>query len=72
MIKVVRVNQLCFRTTEVDTFLGDPLNEKERLGRVPEITVKEMYSDIFDSDLNIAKRQMILRQHGCATLVYLG
>lgn len=61
---VVRVDPRYFRPTEVETLLGDPSKAKAKLGWVPEITVKEMCTEMVTSDLENAKKIAILKEHG--------
>lgn len=61
---IVRINQRYFRPTEVETLLGDPTKAKEKLGWIPEITVKEMCAEMMASDLANAKRHALLKKHG--------
>jgi GDPmannose 4,6-dehydratase len=61
---IVKVDPRYFRPTEVETLLGDPTKAKDKLGWVPEITVEEMCAEMVENDLNIAKRQALLKSHG--------
>ena len=61
---IVKVDPRYFRPTEVETLLGDPTKAKDKLGWVPEITLEEMCAEMVKSDLDIAKRQALLKFHG--------
>ena len=61
---IIDVNPRYFRPTEVETLLGDPTKAKEKLGWVPEITLDEMIKEMVNSDLEIAKRHVLLKEHG--------
>ena len=61
---IVKVDPRYFRPTEVETLLGDPTKAKDKLGWVPEITLEEMCAEMVKSDLDIAKRQALLKSHG--------
>jgi GDPmannose 4,6-dehydratase len=61
---IVRIDPRYFRPTEVETLLGDPTKAKEKLGWVPEITVREMCAEMVASDLVQAKQHAILKNHG--------
>ncbi|WP_431066212.1 GDP-mannose 4,6-dehydratase [Methylotuvimicrobium sp.] len=61
---IVRVDPRYFRPAEVETLLGDPTKAKEKLGWVPEITVREMCSEMVREDLKAAKRHALLKSHG--------
>jgi len=61
---IVRVDPRYFRPAEVETLLGDPSKAKEKLGWAPEITVQEMCAEMVASDLVVAKRHALLKEHG--------
>ncbi|WP_404359684.1 GDP-mannose 4,6-dehydratase [Methylotuvimicrobium sp. KM1] len=61
---IVRVDPRYFRPAEVETLLGDPSKAKEKLGWVPEITVREMCAEMVREDLKAAKRHALLKSHG--------
>ena len=64
---VVRVDPRYFRPTEVETLLGDPTRAKERLGWVPEISVREMCAEMVAEDLKAARRHALLKANGLDT-----
>jgi GDPmannose 4,6-dehydratase len=61
---IVKVDPRYFRPAEVETLLGDPTKAKEKLGWECEITVEEMCAEMVESDLEIARRHALLKQHG--------
>ena len=61
---IIKVDPRYFRPSEVETLLGDPSNAKNKLGWVPEITVKEMIAEMVQSDLKEAKSYKLLKKHG--------
>ena len=61
---IVKVDPRYFRPAEVETLLGDPTKAKEKLGWIPEITVEEMCAEMVASDLDKAKRHVLLKKHG--------
>lgn len=61
---VVRVDPRYFRPAEVETLLGDPTKAREKLGWVPEVTVREMCAEMVTEDLKIARSHALLKQHG--------
>jgi len=61
---VVRIDPRYFRPAEVETLLGDPSKAKIKLGWTPEITAKEMCSEMIREGLKIAQRHALLKQHG--------
>ncbi|MCW8922227.1 MAG: GDP-mannose 4,6-dehydratase [Gammaproteobacteria bacterium] len=67
---VVAVDPRYFRPTEVETLLGDPSKAKEKLGWVPKITLKEMVQEMMESDLEAAKRDALVKEHGFKAFDY--
>jgi GDPmannose 4,6-dehydratase len=67
---VVRVDPRYFRPTEVETLLGDPTKAKEKLGWTPTTTFEEMVVEMVRSDLDVAKRDELVKQHGFKTFDY--
>jgi len=61
---IVAVDSRYFRPTEVETLLGDPTKAKQKLGWEPKISFKEMVSEMMESDLSAARKEMLLKQHG--------
>ena len=61
---IVRIDPRYFRPAEVETLLGDPTRAKERLGWVPQITAQEMCAEMVAEDLKVARRHVLLKQHG--------
>ena len=53
-----------FRPTEVETLLGDAAKAKEKLGWEPKITFQEMVHEMMENDLNLAKRDALIKEHG--------
>lgn len=66
---IVRVDPRYFRPSEVETLLGDSSKAREKLGWEPEITVEDMCAEMVTSDLEIAKRQALLKEHGYSVSV---
>ena len=61
---IVAVDKRYFRPTEVETLLGDPSKAKEKLGWEPKITLEEMVHEMMENDINIAKRDSLVKKHG--------
>jgi GDPmannose 4,6-dehydratase len=61
---VVRIDPHYFRPAEVKSLLGDPANAKAKLGWVPEITARQMCTEMMAEDLKIAQRHALLKAHG--------
>lgn len=61
---VMRIDPRYFRPAEVETLLGDPSKAREKLGWEPEITAREMCSEMIETDLKEAQRHAFLKAHG--------
>jgi GDPmannose 4,6-dehydratase len=62
--KIVAVDPKYFRPTEVETLLGDPSKAKEKLGWTPKITLQEMVAEMARFDLEDARKNALLLDHG--------
>lgn len=67
---VIKVDPRYFRPTEVETLLGDPTKAKEKLGWVPKISFRELVAEMVREDLNSAKRDALVKEHGFSTYEY--
>ena len=67
---IVAVDPRYFRPTEVETLLGDPSRAKEKLGWVPKISLQEMVQEMMEADLQIAKRDALVKEHGYKAFDY--
>jgi GDPmannose 4,6-dehydratase len=67
---IVAVDPRYYRPTEVETLLGDPTKAMEILGWKPEITFGEMVSEMMDNDIQIAKRDSLIKEHGYKAFDY--
>ena len=61
---IIAVDSRYFRPSEVETLLGDTSKAKEKLGWKPKITLKEMVHEMMENDINIAKRDSLVKKHG--------
>jgi len=61
---IVEVDSRYFRPTEVETLLGDPSKAKEKLGWEPKITLEEIVYEMMENDINIAKRDSLVKEYG--------
>lgn len=61
---IIRINPKYFRPTEVETLLGDSSKAKNLLGWEPEITIGELCAEMVASDLEKAKQNALLIEHG--------
>ncbi|OGV36009.1 MAG: GDP-mannose 4,6-dehydratase [Legionellales bacterium RIFCSPHIGHO2_12_FULL_35_11] len=68
--EIVRVDERYFRPAEVETLLGDPSKARKKLGWTPKTTFKELVSEMIHADLNSAKRDELVREHGYVVYDY--
>ena len=61
---IVAVDSKYFRPTEVETLLGDSSKAKKKLGWTPEISFKELVSEMVEQDLMEAKKDHLCKTHG--------
>ena len=61
---VVSVDPDYFRPTEVETLLGDPTKAREKLGWAPEVGFTELVHEMVDADLELARRDALVRDAG--------
>ena len=61
---IVEVDSKYFRPTEVETLLGDPSKAKEKLDWEPKISLEEMIHEMMQNDLDLAKRDSLVKKHG--------
>ncbi|MDB5652500.1 MAG: GDP-mannose 4,6 dehydratase [Tardiphaga sp.] len=61
---IVEVDPRYFRPTEVATLLGDPSKAKEKLGWRPTTSFQSLVSEMMHEDLQSAKRDELVKQHG--------
>ena len=66
---IVDVSARFFRPAEVETLLGDATNARNKLGWVPEISLEEMIQEMVDSDLGLAKRNLLLKSYGYEVVI---
>jgi GDPmannose 4,6-dehydratase len=61
---IVAVDQRYYRPTEVETLLGDSTKAKKELGWQPKIDLKQLINEMMANDLNIAKRDSLIKENG--------
>jgi GDPmannose 4,6-dehydratase len=61
---IVRVDPRYFRPAEVETLLGNPEKARIELGWTPRTTFKELVCEMVAEDLKLAKRDLLVQQHG--------
>ena len=59
---IVRIDASYFRPTEVERLLGDATKAKQKLGWEPKISVEELCADMVKHDLELTKRNAILKK----------
>jgi GDPmannose 4,6-dehydratase len=64
---IIRVHSSYFRPSEVETLLGDPSKARRKLGWQPRYTAKQLCVEMMNHDLQISKREIILRKSGFDT-----
>jgi GDPmannose 4,6-dehydratase len=67
---IVRVDPRYFRPTEVESLLGDPSKAKRELGWEPKITFAELVKEMVLADLEVAKRDALVKKHGFRIFSY--
>jgi len=61
---IVRIDPRYFRPTEVDALLGDASKAREKLGWSPRISFNELVKEMVAEDLELAKRDALIRERG--------
>ena len=61
---LVSVDPRYFRPTEVATLLGDPSKANQKLGWRPQTSFEELVREMMREDLESAKRDELIKQHG--------
>ena len=61
---IVAVDPRYFRPTEVDSLLGDSTKAKAKLGWETKIDLREMVYEMMENDINIAKRDELIKKNG--------
>ena len=64
---VVEVNPAYFRPAEVELLLGDSTKARTKLGWKPTYDLQMLCHEMVESDLDLAKREKLLNEHGFAT-----
>ncbi|WP_118952438.1 GDP-mannose 4,6-dehydratase [Taibaiella helva] len=62
--EVVCVDPRYFRPTEVELLIGDPTKAKTRLGWEPKCTLPELVKEMMASDIDIFRKEKILKEAG--------
>ncbi len=61
---IVKVDTKYFRPTEVELLIGDPSKAFEKLNWRPKHDLKSLIKDMIHSDLDLFKKELILKQNG--------
>ncbi len=67
---IVAVDPRYFRPTEVETLLGDPTKAREMLGWIPRISFDALVREMVEQDLDLAKRDHLVRKAGFKVFDY--
>jgi GDPmannose 4,6-dehydratase len=67
---IVAVDPRNFCPNEVETLLGGPSKAKQTLGWTPKISFDELVVEMVLEDLNSAKRDELVKQHGFSIYDY--
>ena len=67
---IVRIDPRYFRPAEVETLLGDPTKAKQKLGWAPKVTFEELVSEMVRVDLEKAKCDEMVKDHGYQVFDY--
>ncbi len=65
--EVLAVDPRYFRPTEVDLLVGDASKARDLLGWEPKHTLEDLVREMVQSDLELFKRDQVLRRHGFDT-----
>lgn len=65
---LVEVDSRYFRPAEVDLLLGDPSKAEQKLGWVRSYSISQMIAEMVRSDIEIFRKEEILKKHGYAIL----
>ena len=60
---IVSIDKRYFRPTEVENLLGDPSKASKKLNWTPKITFEEMVHEMMENDINLAKRDTLIKKH---------
>ena len=65
--KYIVVDPKYFRPAEVDQLLGDSTKARQKLGWLPKVDVFKLAKMMVDSDMELAKKEYILKKNGIET-----
>ncbi len=61
---VVQIDPKYYRPTEVELLIGDATRAKEKLGWEPGYSVEELVNEMVAADLELFKKDLVLKQGG--------
>jgi GDPmannose 4,6-dehydratase len=61
---VIEIDKRYFRPTEVDLLIGDASKAKEKLGWKPKYSLDEMIQEMVDADIELFKKDKLLKDSG--------
>jgi GDPmannose 4,6-dehydratase len=67
---IIRVDPRYFRPTEVESLLGDAGKAKKELGWEPRISFDQLVKEMVLADLEVAKRDALVKKHGFKSFNY--
>jgi GDPmannose 4,6-dehydratase len=67
---LVEIDPRYFRPAEVDLLIGDPSKAKQKLGWEPKVKLTELVKMMMDHDMELAKRELHLKNGGYKTENY--
>ena len=65
---VVEVDKRYFRPTEVDLLLGDATKAKDKLGWTPKYTLHDLAREMVHADIELFRKDVVLKESGFHTL----
>ncbi len=65
--QIVAIDPRYFRPAEVDTLLGDPSKSRQKLGWVPKTSFESLIREMMEVDVDIARRDLLVRNAGFAS-----
>jgi GDPmannose 4,6-dehydratase len=68
--EIVAVDPRYFRPTEVDLLIGDSSKARSKLGWEPRYDLKDLVSEMMQSDIKLMKKEVYLREGGFRTMNY--
>lgn len=68
--EILSVDPKYYRPTEVDLLVGDATKAREKLGWVPEYTLKDLVKDMMKGDLKLMEKDQYLKKGGFTTMNY--